>query len=340
MRELLAGAQPAAVLHRDGEAPLEGFAGLPGDVRRHRDVVEAEQRVVLRRRLLGEHVEAGGGEAPALQRGAQRLRVHQPAARGIDQDRPGLHAREPRRVDHAVGLRRQRDVEGDDVALRQQRVERTPLPRRVGLGRRRDVEDPRAHQGEDGREDARNGAVAHQPHRPPADLPGALQHVRRRPPARAGADAAVQVDEAAEAGDHERQGHLRHGAAIGPRHIAHRDPARGGGGEVDGVDADADLLDQPQPGGGGDVPGAEGLEDVPHRLGAGERRAQPGAVVGRDDLDGDAVFVRERREAGAEPGTGRVVPDRLHRRNRLLRWTARGTLPRRRAPINPAAAPP
>ena len=73
----------------------------------------AKQRIVRRRRLVLEDVEAGGREAPLPQRRDQRRLVDHAAAGGVHENGGRLHHRELRRADHRpVGLRR---MDGDEV---------------------------------------------------------------------------------------------------------------------------------------------------------------------------------------------------------------------------------
>src|SRR3546814_5438009 len=68
-------------------------------------------------RLGGHDVEAGAGDAAGPKGPGQGRLVHQPAARGVDDERALLHGSELRRPDQVAGCRRQRAVQGDDVAL-------------------------------------------------------------------------------------------------------------------------------------------------------------------------------------------------------------------------------
>ena len=57
----------------------------------------------------------GAAEAPLLEQPAHRLVVDDAPARGVDQDRPRLHEREPVGGEQAARLVGERDVDGDDV---------------------------------------------------------------------------------------------------------------------------------------------------------------------------------------------------------------------------------
>ena len=63
------------------------------------------------------------------QRRRQRVDIHHRAARRVDQMRARLHARELRRADHALRLRRFGDVQRHHVGRFEQRIERRHRPR-------------------------------------------------------------------------------------------------------------------------------------------------------------------------------------------------------------------
>jgi hypothetical protein len=120
-------------------------------------------------------------------------------------------------------------VERDDVAGRQEIGQGSPRVGRLGARCPRPVEDLGTHRAQDGCQQARHRPVADEAHDPPADLAEAVHLVRRPAPAQAGAGRGVEGRDAAQAGQQERQGQLGHGAAVGARHVADRDPAGLGG---------------------------------------------------------------------------------------------------------------
>ena len=61
------------------------------------------------------HVERGVAQATGAQRVGQRRFVDDPATGGVDDDRRRLHRREPRLVDHAARLGRQRRMDRHEV---------------------------------------------------------------------------------------------------------------------------------------------------------------------------------------------------------------------------------
>ena len=77
-------------------------------------------RLLADQRLVGQHVEAGGGELAAAQRLDQGAGIDDAAAGGVDQDGALLHAGEGFGVDQVLGLRQRRHVQGDDVGAGQQ----------------------------------------------------------------------------------------------------------------------------------------------------------------------------------------------------------------------------
>ena len=72
---------------------------------------------------VGEDVERGCAQLPALERRDERRLVDEPAPRGVHQHAARPHRRELRRADHVLGVGRERRVEHDDVRPRQQVVE-------------------------------------------------------------------------------------------------------------------------------------------------------------------------------------------------------------------------
>lgn len=67
--------------------------------------------------LGGEGIDARAAEAARLQRVQQGVFINEAAPGGVDQDGVRLHFGQLRRADEVLRLRRQGQVEGDDVAL-------------------------------------------------------------------------------------------------------------------------------------------------------------------------------------------------------------------------------
>ena len=82
--------------------------------------------------LLREHIEAGAGQFAGRQRVIKRLLVDNAATRRVDQVGPGLHQREPWRIEHPDRLRRLRAVNADEIRARQRGVE---IADRLAAGR-------------------------------------------------------------------------------------------------------------------------------------------------------------------------------------------------------------
>ena len=133
---------------------------------------------------------------PGFERHDQRRLVDQAAARGIDQDRARLHARERRAIDHPRGLVGERHVQRDDVGGRQQFLERQEAEFDAGPCRHIGIDDVGAHRLEPGREQRRDGAEADQADAAAANFAQPLHQVRLDHPALAGAGAAVEMQDA------------------------------------------------------------------------------------------------------------------------------------------------
>ena len=83
---------------------------VPGDVRRGDHLRQPEQRIVRVRRLLREHVDAGGTQATGCQRRGERRLVHDPTPRDVDQHGGWLQQRQLRGIDQVPCLGVERDV--------------------------------------------------------------------------------------------------------------------------------------------------------------------------------------------------------------------------------------
>src|SRR4029079_12824953 len=81
------------------------------------------QDIAVFRRLDGEHVEAGAGDGAVLQRLGQSRFIDETAARGVDENGGRLHFLSLRGADHVLGLRRERHMQSNNVALAQDGVE-------------------------------------------------------------------------------------------------------------------------------------------------------------------------------------------------------------------------
>ena len=122
------------------------LVGRRGEVRRDDDVVELEQRA--RVRLFGEDVERRAGDLAALQRVDESGLVDQLAARRVDDPYAVAHLRERRRVRATARLRRERQMQREELgsgvdALRRLDPLDAELAKAVG-GDERVVGDARA----------------------------------------------------------------------------------------------------------------------------------------------------------------------------------------------------
>ncbi len=207
-------------------------------------------------------------------------------------------------------------MQRDDVGLGEKRIERTPLRHRIDLGSGGRVEHPRAHGDEYRREQRRHGPVADQTDGPAGNLADVVEQRRIQPPAFAGAGRRVEAARAAKRRQHEHQRRLGHRPAVRSRHVAHRDPTPAGMLEVDGVDADADFLNQSQSRRRLHDPCIDGPQRVQQHLGVGEQLEQQ-IVVGFRAGANVQPRRREMQQSGPQLVAARVVKDRLHRACRL-----------------------
>ena len=74
-------------------------------------------------RLDGENIERCMSNAATLQSSNKRRLVDESAARGVDQDRPVLHFREPMRFKETTGLRNECEMQADRIRGGEERVE-------------------------------------------------------------------------------------------------------------------------------------------------------------------------------------------------------------------------
>jgi hypothetical protein len=187
---------------------------------------------------------AGAGQ-PALGEGfGHRRLVDQPAAGAVDEAGALLHLRDHPGVEDAGGLLRFRQVERDEIGAGQQRLQLLDLLDAEGagaLGGEIGVEGDDAHLQADGAggDHAADIAAADQAERLAGDLG---PHEFRLLPL-AGLGGGVGGGDLAGDGEHHGDGVLGGGDRVAEGRVHHHDPARGGGGEVDIVDADAGAAD-------------------------------------------------------------------------------------------------
>jgi len=112
----------------------DGFDGVEGNVRQQDRVRRFEYRIIgWQWRLRVNYIEAGAREAILLQCFDQRRLIHHRPAGRIDQDGGRLHARELFASDAATGFGGQRQMQADDVAARQEFIERDLLDRHINF---------------------------------------------------------------------------------------------------------------------------------------------------------------------------------------------------------------
>ena len=97
---------------------LEGTAA---EMRRQDDLVVPAQRAVGGQRLLGKDIQRGPGDLTGLNGLDERGFVDDTAAGDVEHARRRFHLLQLRPVNQIGGLRGQRDMDGQKVALRQQR---------------------------------------------------------------------------------------------------------------------------------------------------------------------------------------------------------------------------
>ena len=198
--------------------------------------------------FLSEHVERRAAEASRVQGRDQRPFVQQPAARGVDQQRTGLHRCELCGAQQRGRVRRGRRVQGDDVGLGQEILQRDQLgPDAAGalLREKRIVCDgPHFH---------RLQAPSHGgPDHPEADNPGGLASQLRADECGsvpfAGAQRRVGRRQMTRQREEQGDGQLGRGDRVAAGGVEDDDAAFGGRVEVDVVDAGSSPADDSESG--------------------------------------------------------------------------------------------
>ncbi|MCY1210298.1 hypothetical protein D9M72_219820 [compost metagenome] len=250
------------------------FLGAAADVRGEDDVGHADQRAGQRFvRTLGfggEHVQRGAGQVAGFQGGVQRVDVHHRAARGVDQNGAAAHAPDGCGVHDLFGGLAARHVQGHDVGLLQQIVQR---PGGAGVAQRQlglDVVVDHAHAQAFGqRADLRADiAVAHDAQRLAAGFEGA----RGALVPVAEVHARVLFRNPAQQQDGFAQHQFGDRAGVREGRIEYRDAALHGRVQVDLVGADAEAAHDAQVG----VAGQQAGVQVRARTDPGHLRAAQG----------------------------------------------------------------
>src|SRR6266545_3724905 len=218
----------------------------PGAVRREGDVREREERVVLGRRLLHHHVEAGGGDRPRRERLIQRVLVDDRAAAGVDENRAALHHRELARGHHLTSDVVQRYVQGHHVGGAKELGEEGEADAErvlLILAEPEDVEVANVHvEALDAARDLLTDVAETDDAEPLAlDLVGASGGEVADAPF-AGDDVVVVVHEFLEHGEHEHDGVLGDGDGVGATVVGDGHTGLARGLDVDAIVARAGQL--------------------------------------------------------------------------------------------------
>jgi len=109
-----------------------------------------------------------------------------------------------------------------------------------------------------------------------------------------------ELRQAAQAGQHEREGHLRHRAAVGPRQVAHRDAAPLRRLDIDRVHAAADFLDQLELRRASNDLGRHRFQHVPEHVDLRQPFLETGDVALGAQIDAELADSRSQRVAAVE----------------------------------------
>jgi hypothetical protein len=290
--------QPDAARHRGARLVL-GLGGGGTQVRGHHDVGQTEQRAVGAG-LLGVDVDAGGAHLTGLEGGGQRRLVDQAAASGVDDDHAALGGGELLGTDEAQRLGRLGQVDADEVRLAQQLVQGHQPDAELGgppgldvgvVGDEGDAEgcQPLGHQDADA------------PQADDADgLLGDLDAGELRPGPLPRAQRGVRGRDVPGGGQQQGDGVLGRADDVRGGRVDHEHPARGSGGDVDVVQADAGPRDHLQPRCRGEGLGVDlGGRPDEDGGGVGEGRQQ-GCPVGAVDVPDLDVGPQHLQDTGSE----------------------------------------
>jgi hypothetical protein len=261
------------------------LVGRGAEVRRDDDRLELEQRR-LGGRLGREHVDAGAGDPALLERQGERVLVDDATARGVDDAHLGLHLAQRLLADEADGLGRLGQVDGDEVALFEQLVQRHaahahlcgPGGRHVGVV----GDDVHAECRQPLRDEHADAAE-------PDDADRLLVQLDARVLAAlplAALECLVGRGDVAGGGQQQADGELRGAGDVGGRRVHDHDTGLRGGLDVDVVEADAGAGDDLQLLGGRDGLGVDlGGRADQDRVDVDDGRQQGRAVGAVDGAD-------------------------------------------------------
>jgi hypothetical protein len=204
-------------------------------------------------------------------------------------------------------------VQADDVGLREEGVELLEAnAERLLFRRRRPPDVEVADLGVERLEPLCNlpadGAQPHERDERAPELPGLEPRVTAGSVPLAAAELRLPLGQPPEHGQHQEQRELGHGHRVGAGGDGHRDPPGPRRRQVDLVDADPPLLDEPEPGRGIHEARGDG-RDSAHEERRTPRQRQPVGGIGRR---GHAELHRRRtlgRDDGADRGVVRVEED-------------------------------
>ena len=75
MEQRPVGGKAAAILGNDRQAAVQRLGSEPGEMRRHDDIRQIEERIMRAGRLVGKYLEPGAAQTPTLQRRDERRLV-------------------------------------------------------------------------------------------------------------------------------------------------------------------------------------------------------------------------------------------------------------------------
>ena len=240
------------VLPHRGHEPLPRLRALPADVRAQDEVGAVEERAVRRHGLLLLDVEGRAGDGAHPQLPDEVLLLDDAPAGAVDEEGARLHSPEALGLDQVPGRGHERAVQRDEVALREQRVERDPLHVGALAGEGVVGEDAEAerlrevHQrqadfpaADDAQHRALRLAVGQVVHHRAA----AAGHPRRQAAPLAPLQPPLEPEHGAGEVQHVGHGQGGDGLAAVLGDVAHHDAARPRGLDVDAVAARARLAD-------------------------------------------------------------------------------------------------
>jgi hypothetical protein len=249
---------------------LLSFVGRRAEVRRDDDVLERQQ-LLVGGRLGDENVEPSAGDLARDERLVEGVFVDEAAARDVDDVGGRLHELELIGRDHAGRLGRLRHVDGDEVGLLQQLVERDELHAELLGAGRRDVgvvgDDVDAERLQTRRDERADAAEADDAERLLIELGARVLRALPLPLRQRGVRGGNVAGEAQDVADGQFGGR----DDVGCRGVHDHDTGRGRGLDVDVVEPDTGARD--------DLERRSGLDRLGIDLGRGAH--QDGVGIGQ-----------------------------------------------------------